>query len=119
MVSMETEPQTCWICSPIWALPVFLAACIAVLPLSAAAQKVYLTDSEMRADLVVFESPSEVQADLKVFLTDYQTHAGSKPGVWYITDSEVQSDMLVYITNSQIRADLIIHYVNSQTHAGR
>ena len=68
-------------------------------------QKIYVVDSQFKADLLVFKVKSQFKA-------------GDNDGKWFFVNSQFKSEKKIFFVNSQFKADLKIYFVSSQFKAG-
>ena len=68
-------------------------------------QKIYVVDSQFKADLLVFKVSS-------------QFSAGDNDGKWFFVNSQFKAKKKIFFVNSQFAADLKIYFVSSQFKAG-
>jgi hypothetical protein len=84
----------------------------------AAAQKVYVTDNEYRADVKVYVVNYESRADLVVYRTTSESRARDNKGLWYFLEKPYRADKKIYFVENEYRADLKVYFTNKEYRAG-
>lgn len=85
----------------------------------ARAQKVFVTNSEIQANVKVYVVNYESQADLVVYKTQNEIDArGKNNGVWYFTKNAVNADKKIYFVKNEIQSQLKIYYTKNKIQAG-
>jgi len=82
------------------------------------AQKLFSTNYQNQADVLVFVVAHENQADLKVYRVDYPNQAADNNGLWFFTQYSNQADKKIYFTDYANQADLKIFFVKYKNQAG-
>ncbi len=84
----------------------------------ASGQKIYKTDSRIKADVKVFVAARESGADLVVYVTDRSHTAQGNKGIWFYTTSEYAADKKIYIVDDESQAEVKIFYTDKDYLAG-
>jgi hypothetical protein len=78
---------------------------------------IYVNSNRLSA-IKVFVTNSRISADLLVYKTGNRLQASGKDGIWYFVSSRVSADASVYFVKSSIEADVKIFFVSSPIEAG-
>ena len=78
---------------------------------------VYFVNDRNKASFSIYLEDSEVFANLKVFQETNLLFADGT-GKWYVTDNLVQAQFRVYIESKRSLADFSVYYVTNESYAG-
>jgi hypothetical protein len=85
---------------------------------TASAQVVSVTKSVKEANVKVFETNYESLADIVVFKTPFISRAQGNEGVWYFTSLWGESSKKICFVPSKEVADIVIYYTTDSKKAG-
>jgi hypothetical protein len=78
---------------------------------------VYFVDDRSKASFSIYLEESEVFANLKVYQETNLLFADGT-GKWYVTENLVQAQYRVYIESKRSLADFSVNYVTNESYAG-
>ena len=67
-----------------------------------------IVEDDYRADLKVYFTESEIDADILVFLTPVKRFAKGRETIWYNTDKEYLAETLIYPVEQPYLADISV-----------
>lgn len=85
----------------------------------ARAQKIFISENKITADVTVFVVNRESRADLLVYVTDrsYTSGLDNNEGIWYFVERRYQADKTIAY-GSEYNSDLKIMFTDKKYRAG-
>jgi hypothetical protein len=96
---------------------VTIIICLLITATTLQAGNIYKNPNRLSV-IKVYVTNSKISADLLVYITNNRLQASGNDGIWYFVNTKISADASVYFVNSSIEADVKIYYVGSSIESG-